>query len=301
MRTISIIFIFISLLISTNISAQSELDSLLMLNNQDETNFTFATFKSTRVINGHSIEKVPFGNLEFRISHRFGSVKGGGYEFFGLDQASERIGFEYGLTKWMSIGIGRSTIQKNFDGFTKITLFRQSSGKKSFPLTIDYFGSLVITSQKWAEPARKNYFYSRLTYCNQLLIARKFNEMFSLQLMPTIIHKNLVKTELDRNTIPAFGIAGRIKLSNRISFSTEYYYVIPASRMTDTEKSMNNCLGIGFDIDTGGHIFQLHFTNASSMVEKGFITETSDNWIKGEIHFGFNLNRQFPLVKNKNM
>jgi len=299
MRTI--VIIFISFLISTGISAQSELDSLLMLNNQDETSFTFATFKSTRVINGQSVEKVPFGNLEFRISHRFGSTKGGGYEFFGLDQASERLGFEYGLTKWMSIGIGRSTIQKNFVGFTKITLFRQSSGKKSFPLTIDYFGSIVVTSLKWAEPDRNNYFSSRLTYCNQLLIARKMNEMFSLQLMPTVIHKNLVKTEIDRNTIPVIGIAGRIKLTNRISFSTEYYYVITASRMSDTEKNMKNCLGIGFDFDTGGHIFQLHFTNASSMVEKGFITETPDNWIKGEIHFGFNLNRQFPLVKNKNM
>ncbi len=300
MKQINILVIYFLTLLPIFSFAQDDLDSLLNLNNNDTKEYTYATFKGTRVINGQSVERVPFGTLEFRISHRFGILKGDAYEFFGLDQASERLGLEYGLTKFMTIGYGRSTIQKNFDGYTKIALFRQSSGKKSFPLTIDYFGSIVLTSLKWAEPDRKNYFSSRLTYCNQLLIARKFNDFFSLQLMPTVIHKNLIKTELDRNTIPALGIAGRIKLTNRVAFTAEYYYTIPAPRMTETEKSMKNCLGIGFDIDTGGHIFQLHFTNASSIVEKGFITETSDNWIKGEIHFGFNLNRQFTIVQSKN-
>jgi hypothetical protein len=297
----NIITYFILTLLPIFSFAQDDLDSLLNLNNKNTTDYTFATFKANKIINGQSVEKVPFGTLEFRISHRFGSIKGKAYEFFGLDQASERIGLEYGLTKFMSFGWGRSTIQKNFDGYTKITLFRQSTGKKSFPFTIDYYGSIVLTSLKWADPTRKNYFYSRLTYCNQLLIARKFGELFSLQLTPTIIHKNLVATELDRNTIPAIGIGGRIKLSNRIAITSEYYYVIPASRMSTTEKDMQNCFAIGFDLDTGGHIFQIHFTNASSMVEKGFITETTDNWLKGEIHLGFNLNRQFTIVHNKNM
>ncbi len=292
--------LLILVFIPSIIFAQDDLDSLLNLQKKDSKEFVYATFKGTRVINGHSIEKVPFGTLEFRISHRFGSVKGGVYEFFGMDQASERIGLEYGLTKFMSIGYGRSTIQKNFDGFTKLTPLKQSVGKKSSPLTITYFGSIVLTSLKWADPDRKNYFSSRLTYCNQLLIARKFNEFFSFQIAPAVIHKNLVQTELDRNTVTVIGAGARMKITNRVAFTAEYYYVITAARMSETEKNMNNAVGFGFDIDTGGHIFQIHFTNAVSMIEKGFMTETTDNFFKGQIHLGFNINRQFTIVQSKN-
>jgi hypothetical protein len=300
MKKIIKISLLILVFLPSVVFAQDDLDSLLNLQKKDSKEYIYATFKGSRIINGQSVERVPYGTLEFRISHRFGSVKGGVYDFFGMDQASERIGLEYGLTKFMTIGYGRSTIQKNFDGYTKIALLKQSTGKKSFPLTVDYYGSIVLTSLKWADNDRKNYFSSRLTYCNQLLIARKFNDFFSLQLTPTVIHKNLVPTELDRNTIPVIGAGARIKLTNRVAFTAEYFYVIPAARMSESEKSMNNAVGFGFDIDTGGHIFQIHFTNAVSMIEKGFMTETSDNFFKGQIHLGFNINRQFTLVQSKN-
>jgi len=279
--------------------AQDDIDSLLNAQKLNKKEFVFATFKATRIINGQSVEKIPFGTLEFRVAHRFGSIKDGIYELFGMDQASQRIGFEFGTTKFMSVGFGRSTIQKNYDGFTKISITRQSKGNNSFPLSIVYFGNIVISASKWPVPDRNNLFSSRLSYCNQILIASKLNELISIQLSPTIIHKNLVPTQLDRNTIPALGIAGRFKISNRISFTSEYYYTFPVENMSESEKNMKNSFGVGFDIDTGGHIFQLHFTNAIQMIEKGFITESTDDFFNAQIHFGFNINRQFTVFQPK--
>jgi len=291
MRIYTLAFVF--LLIIPDILAQDDLLDLLDKDASPEINYATATFKSTRIMNGHSIERMPPGQLDFRISHRFGKINSGAYEFFGLDQSSVHFSLEYGIFKWLMAGIGRGSYEKTFDGFAKFTILRQSSGAKVMPFSVSAMSSVALTSVKWPDPDRTNYFSSRFSYVHQVLIARKINQALSFQLAPTFVHRNLVATEFDPNDLFALGAGGRIKLTKRISFNAEYYYLFnPGSYMS---LKVYNPLSLGFDIETGGHVFQLIFTNSQAMIEKGFIGETTGNWGKGDIHFGFNISRVFTL------
>jgi hypothetical protein len=276
-----------------NMNAQEDLMNMLDKETAGQTDYTSATFKSTRIMNGHSIERMPKGQLDFRINHRFGRINSGAYELFGLDQANIHFSLEYGITDWLMAGAGRGTYEKTFDGFIKLSPLRQSKGARNMPVSVSLFGSTALTAVKWANPERTNYFSSRLSYAYQVLVARKFNQRFSAQITPTLVHKNLVPTELDPNDIFALGLGGRVKLTNRISFNAEYYYVFNHGKYIS--EPVYNPLSVGFDIETGGHVFQLIFTNSLAMIEKGFITETTGQWGKGDIHFGFNLSRVFML------
>jgi hypothetical protein len=271
-----------------------EEDLLSLLGGEEEQTYTTATFKTTRIINMHSVENAAAGVMDFRISHRFGFINTGAYDLFGLDQALMRIGLEYGITDRLMVGMGRSNVNKAYDSFLKYKILRQGSGKRNIPLSISYFASAVCNTVKWADPNRDNYFSSRMQYTHQLLIARKFNSDLSLQLTPTLVHKNLVPTLQDKNDILAMGFGGRYKLTQRFSVNGEYIYVLP-NQITST---FYNSLSLGVDIETGGHVFQLHLTNSTSMLEPGFITESVGQWKKGGIHFGFNVSRVFT-VKDK--
>jgi hypothetical protein len=258
-----------------------------------DTDFTFATFKAGRIINGHSIESTEKGDLQFIVAHRFGTLNSGFYNFFGLDEATTRLGLDYGITDRINVGIGRSTYQKTWDGFLKLKILRQGTGPKTFPFTL----SLLLGSDlnTFKDPAAENEysFANRLSYVTQLLAARKFGPRLSLQISPTYIHKNLVPRKIDQNNIFALGAGGRYKLGNRVSLNAEYFYLLPGQSADD----YRNSFSIGVDLETGGHVFQLHLTNSRSMIERGFITETTGNWLEGDIHFGFNLTRNFGLQR----
>ncbi len=274
---------------STNLMAQLEKQSAA----QNATNYTIATFKTTRLVDGHTVETLGKGVLDVKISHRFGTLSNGAYQLFGLDNATMRLGFDYGITSYLMTGIGRSTYQKTFDAFFKIKLLRQSTGKNGIPVTVSYVPTIALKTLKPEDPNRKNYFSSRLSYTQQVIIARKFSAKTSLQIMPTFIHRNLAPLTKDPNDIWAIGIGGRQKLTKRISFNAEYYYQLPGCKTAGT----TNSLSMGFDIETGGHVFQLHFTNSAAMTEKNFISETTGKWQKGDILFGFNISRVFNIGK----
>ena len=291
MKRLSIFLLF--LVLAASLSAQDDLMNMLKDSTSSQTNYTTATFKSTRVINGHSVQMMAPGQLDVRISHRFGRVNLGAYEFFGLDQSNMHFSLEYGITKWLMVGIGRGSYEKTFDGFAKYAILRQSAGARNMPVSVSALTSVAATSLKWADPSRTNYFSSRLSYVGQVMIARKFSPSFSLQLTPTIVHRNLVPAELDPNDIYAVGAGGRMKLTRRISLNAEYFYMINSKQyMSET---IYNPFSVGFDIETGGHVFTLLFTNSLQMIEKGFVGETTGNWLKGDIHFGFNISRVFTL------
>ncbi|MBI5914387.1 MAG: hypothetical protein HY842_03355 [Bacteroidetes bacterium] len=268
-------------------------DDLLSLLGEEEpvTEYATAAFKTDRVINLHSIESTAGRVLDVKISHRFGFVNGGFSELFGLDAASIRIGGDYGITNRLTVGIGRSSYEKTYDGFLKYKFLRQSSGAKTMPVTAAVFAGMAIKTTPWANPDRENYFSSRLYYTFQMVLGRKFSDRFSMQLSPTVVHRNLVRTKSESNDVLALGAAVRQKLTKRISINAEYIYVLP-NQLAD---GYRNSLSIGFDIETGGHVFQLHFTNSTSMIEKGFITETVGDWANGGVHFGFNVSRVFTV------
>jgi opacity protein-like surface antigen len=284
-------------LISFGIFAQDDLMNIINQDSTKEINYTTATFKSTRVMNGHSIERMVPGQLDVRISHRFGTLNSGGYNFFGLDQSNIHLGLEYGIFKWLMIGVGRSEFEKTYDGFAKFSILRQSSGAIVMPVSVSAVTSIALKTLKFTDQTRTNYFTSRLAYVAQILVARKINEVFSVQLTPSYLHRNLVATELDPNDIYALGAGARVKLSKRISLNGEYYYI--ANPKTYMSQQIYNPLSLGFDIETGGHVFQLFFTNSLGMTEKQFIGATTGQWKKGDIHFGFNISRVFTLKKNK--
>ena len=288
---------FLLFLIPVGIFAQDDLMNLLNEGASKEINYATATFKSTRIMNGHSVEKMPPGQLDFRISHRFGTINSGAYNLYGLDQSNVHFSLEYGIFKWLMVGVGRGTYEKTFDGFTKFTILRQSSGASSMPVSVSVFSSVALNTLKWSDPGRTNYYTSRLSYVGQILIARKLNQSFSIQLTPSFVHRNLVATELDPNDLYAIGAGGRMKLTKRISLNAEYYYLGNPKKYMSL--AVYNPLSVGFDIETGGHVFQLFFTNSLAMIEKGFIGETTGQWKHGDIHFGFNISRVFTLKKNK--
>ncbi|MCX6256993.1 MAG: DUF5777 family beta-barrel protein [Bacteroidia bacterium] len=285
---LAVAVVFSTVVIKAN--AQEDLEKLLNSNITQQPDYTFATFKNTRILNGHSIELLKHKNLEFRISHRFGTLDMGAYNLWGLDQANIHFSLDYGIFDWLNIGVGRGTYEKTFDGFVKFRLMRQSSGMINRPVSVVYISTIAINSLD--DPELNHFYTNRLSYCNQILIGRKFNDYFSLQLSPTVVHRNYVATAISMNDLYALGIGGRIKLTKRISFNAEYYYVAkPAGFGTE----IINPLSFGFDLETGGHVFQLHLTNSLAMIEKGFIGETTGRWKYKIIHFGFNINRTFAL------
>ncbi|MBD0403465.1 DUF5777 family beta-barrel protein [Flammeovirga sp. EKP202] len=281
----------IFLWISSITFAQDDLLDVLEQETEDEPAFVYATFKGSRLINGHTIETRGTNELEFLISHRFGPVSGGGYELFGLDQANIRLGLSYGINDRLTVGLGRSSFEKTYDGYLKYRLLRQSSSGKNTPLSITLFGSATyITLRDQIYETASN----RMTYTTQALIARKFSPAFSLQLMPTYIHFNLTTTtQLDQDLF-ALGIGGRLKLTRRVSINAEYY-----PRLNATSTLYYDAFAVGFDIETGGHVFQFHLTNSRPMIEKGFIAETTEDFFAGDMRLGFNISRSFNLGKKK--
>lgn len=261
--------------------------------------YTYGAFKTTRVINSHSIENTAKGTLDFKISHRFSPMSGGVHEFFGLDGATLRLGFDYGATDWLTVGVGRSSLYKEYDGYIKARLLRQTTNNK-MPLSVSYVGGMSLTSlsadkllgRPLVSP-EKYPFSNRLFFFNQLLIARKFNKTFTLQLMPTHVHYNFVNTIAEPNDIFALGAGGRVRMTKRMTLNLEYFYQF--NQLSGT----TNSLSVGVDIETGGHVFQLHFTNSMGMTERTFVGQTTDKWDKGDFRFGFNIARVFTVVKPK--
>jgi hypothetical protein len=289
-----------SLFLPQLLNAQNE-DLLSELGEEKTIDYATAAFKANRVVNGHSIENTAKGVLDTKFSHRFNPLRQGIYDIFGLDGASIRIGADYGVTDRLMVGLGRSTYEKTIDGFAKYKILRQCSGAKNIPVTLAYLIDAQVKTVNFSDPERNNKFSDRLFYVHQLLVGRKFSNNLSLQLMPTLLHRNLTTSSKDKNDIFSIGAAGRIKLTKRIALNAEYYYV-PEGQI---EAPYANSLSIGFDIETGGHVFQLHFTNSAYMTYKGVLTETTEDWFfkNGDgkmlsgIRFGFNISRVFTLVK----
>jgi opacity protein-like surface antigen len=275
---------------STVLYAQDDLLNELSKQDSAQTIPISATFKSTRIVNGQSVETMKKKHLDFRISHRFGKLNSGAYQFFGLDQATMRLGFEYGLTDDLEIGVGRSTSQKVYDFFAKYKLLKQSSGARNIPVSVTLFGGTGVTTVD-----KEREFQDKLYYTAQVLIARKFGERLSLQLSPTYLYRTMPDVTGDEKVVLAVGIGGRFKLSKRVSLNGEYFYT--AREKNTVTAPYHDSMSFGVDIETGGHVFQLHFTNSLGMIEKQFIGETAGSWGKGDIHYGFNISRTFSFDK----
>jgi opacity protein-like surface antigen len=295
LKNIFVSVLLLGMVLLYSIPADSQdLDALLEKQAKPESTFATSIFKSTRIVTGHSVERMKKKQLEFRISHRFDQLNSGAYNLYGLDYGKIHFALEYGLTDWLEVGAGRGSEDKTFDGFGKFSILRQSSGAKSVPVHLSYLISTeYISSNLNPKMTTTN---SRMSYVHQILIARKFNESLSFQLTPTFIHRNQAPYETEKNNLFAIGTGARYKLSKRIALNVEYYYV-HRSNTAAVPVTYYNPLGIGTDIETGGHVFQIMLTNSQFMREAGFIGKTTGSWSDAGIHLGFNVARVFSFIK----
>jgi hypothetical protein len=291
------IFILLSLAVAGRLSAQDN-NLLNMLNDSMSAHktksYVTGTFKATHIINTQTIESPAKNNLDFVIQHRFGQLNSGSYNFFGLDNATLRLGLDYGITDDLDVGVGRSSYLKTFDGYLKYKLLKQTESG-SMPLSVSVLGSVTDYTQTEPSETYLNTKY-RTAYTVELLLARKITSALSLQVTPTWLHYNLVPTVEDKNDIFAVGLGGRYKITKRMSINAEYD-VVPKNQVVST--TVHNSLSFGWDIETGGHVFQLVFSNSQSMLESQYLAQTTGTWGKGDIYFGFNISRNFNLKKKK--
>ncbi len=271
-------------------------DNLLQeINKDEETTIVLGTFNGTRIINGQSVDGMAKGELEFVFSHRFGSINSGAYNLWGLDDAFIRLGLEYGITDKLSVSMGRNSMDKTYDGFARYKILQQSSGEKSMPITMSTILSGYIKTSPKKEDNPDISFDNRLAYAVEMLVARKFSSHFSGQITPIFVHRNLVDQTFENNNDFALGFSAKVKITRSLSLIGEYFI-----RLNANENSpYYDPIGFGLDIETGGHVFQLLFTNSSNMIDRSVITETNGNFFDGDIHFGFNISRSFQLGKRK--
>lgn len=292
-RSVLVLSLFLLYNIFT-VAQENDLLKELEAGKPAETEYTLMTFKGTRLINGHSIETKAKGDLEFIFAHRFGPVNSGLFELYGLDDAYVRLGLDYGFTDQLSASIGRNSVDKSLDGYFKVKVARQQTGVRNFPFTVTGLVGIVYKASPRKDQVPEGFTsVDRLAYITQLLIARKINSVLSLQLMPTVVHKNAVNQVGEDNDQFAIGAGGRVRLTKSVALTGEYYH-----RLNVPEANPHfNTVGLGVDIETGGHVFQLVFTNTRGLTERAFITETEGDIGEGDIHFGFNVTRTFRLQK----
>lgn len=246
-----------------------------------------SVFKGLKIINMESTKLAAKGDLYFVISHRFGSVKSGVKDLFGLDDSNIRFSFVYGFSDWFNAGISRSSYNKTYDAHVKYRLIQQEEGR--FPVTIVGYNSVEINTSldKVNYPNLET--KHRYMYAYEFLISRKFNEQLSLELSPIYLHQNFVENDAQDNWQFLVGLGGRYKINKRVTINMEYH-----AHMNRVAKSgFNNPLSLGVDIQTGGHVFQLHFSNARLMNESGYLTGATGSWRAGDVYFGFNIWRVF--------
>ncbi|MDZ4666788.1 MAG: DUF5777 family beta-barrel protein [bacterium] len=291
-----ILLIVLSIFSVFNLRAQDDLLNMLESENPKKPVPVFATFKSTRVITGQSIEHVAAKHLNFVILHRFGEVNKGAYELWGLDQANMRLVFDYGITDRIQVGVARSSYGKTYDGNLKIKLLRQSKGKGGMPFSMGYYGNTAVSTLEWSDPNRQNFFTSRMTFFNQLIFAKKFGDKFSLQIAPTMVHHNLVQLTSDPNTIYAIGVGSSLKLNRSFRLNVEYYPRLTGKDVPDASgQQLYDYLAVGVDIETGGHVFQIMLCNGIGMLEQHMVRGTSTKWADVGIRLGFNISRTFSF------
>lgn len=279
-------------------SGQDDLLQIAMQNHTESNLKEIATFKTTKLINLHTNETVHKRTLDFRVGHRFGNIgtgsHGGIHTFYGLDASTDiRIAFEYGLTDRLMAGVSRSKRNENYEGLIKFRALEQTIDNK-IPVAITLFANTAIAGIRDPEglfPKTTD----RMSYAFQVILARKFSDKASVVLIPTLLHRNFIFNPEDKNDLMSLGFGGRFKFTRSSSVVFDYCYHFDKLRRPGNDNGYYAALGAGVEIETGGHVFTVMFTNASGIIENDFIPNTSDSWSKGGFKFSFNISRNFKL------
>ncbi len=278
-------------------------DMLSSLGESDEPDYSIASFKSTRLINQHTIEVCGPHTMDFRISHRFGAINAGSYNAWGLDgTANIRIGLEYSPNGRLMFGIGRSSSEKLVDGFLKYRILRQRTNG-GMPVSVTLFAGAYYTTLKDLNKSATGYdkyehTSARMSYCYELLIGRKFSPSFSFQVAPYFVHYNQVELKTEKNDSYGVSALFRMKFTARAAITAEYAYRMSdytANKTRSADDKYFDSFSIGYEVETGGHVFQIQFTNSFGMAESQFFQHTTSKWNNAGIRLGFNISRVFTI------
>ncbi len=285
---------------STAFFAQTPDDLLNMVAETPKKEYTTATFKTTRLINFHTVEVLSRRSLDFRISHRFGDFNTGAYNAWGVDGgANIRLALEYCHGSRLMFGIGRTSGKKIADGFLKYRLLKQTTKGGGMPVSVTLFTGVYHTFLQNVIIDGKNKYQTvpdRLSYCHQIMVGRKFSSRFSFQLTAAMVHFNLVDKITDKNDCFVVGGVTRFKFAKRQAITVEYGYRLNKY----SNDKLYDSFGIGYDLETGGHVFQIHLTNSFGLTEDQYFMYTNSSWDNWGIRLGFNISRVFTLQgKNK--
>ena len=298
-----LLVLIISFVVSWSCYAQDDLMKMAQSEKVPVNDVTLATFKATRLINQPTLECLGARTLDFRISHRFGELNSGSYNAYGIDgPANIRIGLDYSYDGRLMVGIGRTSLgnpDKLFDGFLKYRLLRQKDNG-GMPLSVTLFTSIAYTSQvdpTVAITGQDKYYYptDRLAYAHEVIVGKKFSPKFSLQLSGFLVHNNLTMNIGDKNNVYAIGGATRYKITKSFAITAEYSYCLNNYYTIAPTVHYYDSMGIGFEIETGGHVFQVHLTNSFGISETQYIPFTTSTWANAGIRVGFNISRVFHL------
>lgn len=250
--------------------------------------FNQTPFEALKVCNLESTKIAKAGELYFNVGHRFGSVKGGVKTFFGLDQSNTKIQLLYGIADVAHIALSRESIRRTYSGELKVAFLKQEESRW---LSLTGYTSININTELSKETYPKMLFFDRLSYATQLIASKKVSERWTIQLSPTFIRQNLVLEPFQLHNQIGLGVGTRVRISQRLSINAEYMLNLYRAQ----ESIYNDALSIGLDLETGGHVFQLLFSNAQSMNGPGFMTNAEGSWLQGDVYFGFNIARKFKL------
>ena len=281
-QKLTTLFLLFSIILYSQEDLLSEIDT-----DFDSPVYASAVFKGLKVINFESTKLVAKGGFNFIVSHRFGTVKNGFENLFGLDEAVTHLNFVYGISDHINVSASRSSNQKVYELATKFRLARQQEGK--LPFTLAAYTSVLANTALDTDNLPKLRFEHRLSYVGQLIISRKLTKELSLLVSSTFFHDNYVLDDSQENSQYAVAFGGRYKLGARWSINMEYGMHLNRS----STSLYNNPFSIGVDLETGGHVFQLHFTNSQSMNANGVFGTSTGDWAEGDVYFGFNLARSF--------
>jgi len=267
-------------------------------NASSETEYIEKTFNTAKLNNGQTTELLEKGKMQFLISHRMGNTSLGYKELWGFYQATSRLSLDLGITNKITIGLATNTSKKLFDGYIKYSILRQSIGQKQFPVNIVWYSTVAVNTSSLNYPEDKPYLEARTNYTNQLLISRKFNDNFSFQISPSILHRNMVATPDDHNTIFASGFLFKYKIGRKTSILADYFWV-PSGQIYSYNRYNSLSFGIEF-VTSKRHAFQIFFTNSTGMDDLSFIVDTREKFNPNGWHIGFNISTLFSLFENKN-
>lgn len=300
MNISKIVFLFLTcLFMCSNLFGQDDLLNMALKEAKSEEKNVSATFKTTKLINAQTNETVHKRTLDFRVAHRFGNVgkysegKSPVHTIYGLDASTDiRIAFDYGITDRLTVGISRTKIRENLEGQVKYRVLQQTMDNK-IPVALTVFGNATYTPVRDELEIYKKAAH-RVTYFAQAIIARKFSNKLSFEILPGYLHRNLVLDPADENDLFSLGGGVRYKITKSTSVIIDYFHNFSKYRM-DRSDSYFDPLGVGFEIETGGHVFSIMFTNSAGLLENEFLPYTTDSWAEGGFKFSFNISRNFKL------